>query len=127
MTMLLSLKCQAAHRAITYSAECKEQSPEGWKTLESLPIRASLPFVPQRGPRAWAAPRDSRGFEPARCRSGQASGSGTHSQCDLIRPVCRLEYCAKLGLSCSGAMRPNHEWLGIAVTTLSYPPQNGDT
>src|ERR1035437_2803234 len=30
--VLLLLKCQAAHRAITYSAECKTQSPEGWKT-----------------------------------------------------------------------------------------------
>ena len=30
--MLLWLKCQAAHRAITYSVACKTHSPEGWKT-----------------------------------------------------------------------------------------------
>jgi hypothetical protein len=32
MAVLLWLKCQMAHRAITVSAECKMQSTEGWKT-----------------------------------------------------------------------------------------------
>ena len=38
------------------------------RLVESKSIRASLRFVLQRRPFTWSAPRNSRGFEPARCR-----------------------------------------------------------
>jgi hypothetical protein len=69
MTMLLSLKRQVAHRAITVSAECKTPSSEGWKTprieLDSglFTVRAAT------RPRQMGRAARQSGFEPARCRS----------------------------------------------------------
>ena len=52
------------------SGECEKSTrPRAGRLLESLPIRVSLPCVLPAGPPRWAKPRDSRGFEPARCRS----------------------------------------------------------
>ena len=53
------------------SGECKKSTrPRAGRLLESLPIRVSLPCVLQPGAPKCAKPRDSWGFEPARCRSG---------------------------------------------------------
>ena len=53
------------------NGECKKSTrPRAGKLLELLPIRVPLPCVLPAGPPRWAKPRDSRGFDPARCRSG---------------------------------------------------------
>ena len=66
ITVLLELRCQAAHREITDSGECQKSTrPRAGRHLESLPIRVSLPCVLPAGPPRWAKPRDSWGFEPA--------------------------------------------------------------
>ena len=48
---------------------------------------------------ARPALRDSRAFEPARCRSDKVkvrqTGAGIHSQYDLTCPVCHRRFCAR--------------------------------
>ena len=66
ITVLLELRCQAAHREITDSGECQKSTrPRAGRLLEPLPIRVFLPCVLPAGPPRWAKPRDSWGFEPA--------------------------------------------------------------
>ena len=40
------------------------------RLLEAKPVRVTLPFVLPRNPRQWTVQHNSRGYEPARWRSG---------------------------------------------------------
>ena len=62
------LGLRALHRRVA-GPDVHRMLPE-FDTYDTQVIRASLRCVLQRRPFTWPAPRNSRGFEPARCRSG---------------------------------------------------------